>query len=251
MVFIPHVKQGQPLSARTENQKIDAINSVQDKINTLFTPKIPHNFGLIANVRNSTGGTLHAGETCIITGIRFTNLTKSELMASYLTSGLVLTASAPVASSPSIVTAFALEPAKSGKLFKAFVQGIVGAMVSFTDASHGYAIEKTDGLHSAKFGNYKIIGSSNETGSSPFERFCIVYPVNLGHVVGTTQSTIQGPSSETDVVVHSGLTIEDVKCPMLRSSESITSGSKVVVSFNVTEHEFEIIEAQCPEGSGS
>ena len=37
MGFLPHVQKGDALSARRENAKIDAINAISDRLDTLWT----------------------------------------------------------------------------------------------------------------------------------------------------------------------------------------------------------------------
>ena len=64
-----------------------------------------------------------------------------------------------------------------------------------------------------------------------------------GHLTGMTSSAITGPGSETTVA---GKT---VTCPLLKSSETIASGTKVIISRNQSSGNWQIIEAQCPSGS--
>ena len=71
-----------------------------------------------------------------------------------------------------------------------------------------------------------------------------------GHFRFKTTKKITGANMSERIVFPDGFT-RDVYCPLLRTNESIESGSIIVVSFNEETKKYEIIETQCPAASAA
>lgn len=79
--------------------------------------------------------------------------------------------------------------------------------------------------------------------------------IESGHYVGKTKRKINGAGGsgyETTNILDLASTsnneivlLENVKCPLLRSTEELAAGTLVIVSKNIKSGEWQIIEAQC------
>ena len=242
------VKKGDKLTAAKENQKIAEINAINDRLNTLYIPNNA-NGGIICTIKNSTGSHKTTGSVLAVSGIR-KNGNKDTLLALYQNSGIQLSGSTP--SSSSSVLAFLLEAIPNNGIGKCFVPNVIGSLITIADSSHSYANPSSSGLTTCVYGIYRIIAKSNENSGVGF---AIIIPNQNGHIRGTVLSKITGTSgsgSTAQVKLTNNAILDDIGCPLLRSDESIEYNSRVVLSWNMLEMKYEIIEAQCPsEGSGS
>lgn len=241
--YLPPVKPGDPFSARAENARIDAINSITARLNTLYTPPT-RSGGIQCTVYNNTSNNIPTGGVLEVYGARQEG-DKDKMLALYRSSGLQLIGNAVDAKAR--VIAFALEGIPHGGIGRCYVPGVIGALVTVVNAGHAYATVTAGGLKTSPFGEFEIVERSTETSGTAF---ALLVPVNLGHLIGTTQAVITGATGSANVRVKNeagdSVTLEGVKCPLLRGSETIASGSVVVLSWNTIERKYEIIEAQCP-----
>lgn len=242
MILEP-VRQGDKLSAIRENQKIAEINAINDRLNSLYIGS-RSTAGIQCTIYNNTPTTVPTGGVLEVYTARQEG-NKKKLLSLYQTSGLQLKGFQ--VSAKTRIVAFALESIPHGKIGRCYVPGVIGALVTVVDSSHKYATVTTNGLKTCPYGEYEIIELSTETSG---QAFSLLVPVNLGHLIGTTQAAIQGSTGSANVRVKNEagdyVTLPNMKCPLLRGTDTIPSGTIVVLSWNVIDRRYEIIEAQCP-----
>lgn len=235
------VKKGEKLTAQRENQRIKAINDLTDRLDSLFTNNNSGG-GLICTIKNTATKKL-CGDVLEVDGLRSTG-NKAKLTSLYQNNGIQLSGSSP--SSSSSVIAFLLEAIPHNGIGRCYVPNVIGANIYINDSSHNYCNTSSTGLTSVPYGEYRIIAKSTGTG----EGFAIIIPNQMGHIRGELKATrIKGNSGNeatATVTLTNNIELPNIGCPMLRTDEIIPKDSKVVLSWNVIERKYEIIEAQCP-----
>jgi len=237
MPILEHVRKGEIPSARKENERIDAINSLSDRLNTLYTGPVRAG-GMMVTISNTTSSDIQTGGVLAVTGVRVSG-SFDKMKACYMKGSVPLTGAAAAADSPLI--AIALEGIPAGAIGRALVPDLYGVVAEQANANHNLIKKAAGKLTTTDNGIFRILGKSTASNSLIF---AFVYRMAAGHRVATTSNMSGTGSSWTANVTIDGLSVP-VKCPLLASGKSIANSSTVVVSWNETANEWQIIETAC------
>lgn len=241
MAWLNGVKKGQAITAAWANSLIEAVTDLQKKpaqVGALFTSSA-------ATIQNNSGGNKAQSGILAITGMRGgTNITPTEAFNRFKESGFQLIGGTPTSTS---VVASLTEAIPDGKIGNCACEGLVAAFVTFGPGSTNYTrANSANNFVAAQAGQWVILGRSSIASN---RAFCYLYrQPPVGHRVVTLTSPINGTGTTT--VTIDGASVA-VTCPLLRENESIAAGSVVIVSFNGGANVWQVIEAQCPDNSGS
>ena len=220
MTWLNSVKKGQKITADWANSLIGAVTDLQTKptpTGDLFTsPKM--------TIKNSSGSAKTTAGILGITGMRDgSTITPTEAFKRFRKSGFQLEGGTPTSTS---VVASLSEAIPAGKIGDCRCDGLVAAFVTFGPGSTNYTHANSgNNFVAAQAGRWLIVGKSTIVSN---KAFCyLFYQPPVGHRTATLSSSLS-------------------TCPLLRSGESIPSGSVVVLSFNGASNVWQIIEAQCP-----
>lgn len=247
MGYLPHVQKGDALSASRENAKIDAINALADRLDSLYTG-VGGRPGMRVTILNNSNANVPTGGVLSVSGVRISG-SFEKFSSVYLNGSVPLTGSYPFPASP--LFAFALEGIPAGKIGRAVVPDLYAVVAEQYSSSHNFLEVVTGKFKTADYGRYHILGKSSANDDD--QVFCFVYPVRHdGHHVVTLTTGITGPNGTGTATIDGG--VFTVYCPLLRggdSPESIPAGTLVVVSWNIEHGHWEVIEMQCPVVSSS
>ena len=247
MGYLPHVKAGERPSAKKENAKIDAINGLTDRLNTLWLPG-GSSGGLRVTISNASGSAVPSGGALKVTGCRASG-SFDKMKALWLSGSIPLTGAA--LDEHSDLIAYALEGIPAGEIGRAYCPGVMMVPAILKDSDHQWIDTSDEGLATTDNGLFRILAKSSPAGSqsggsggsgsgeSDETIFALVYKVE-GHRYANTASKITGPT-QTANVSFAGATVP-VACPMMGTSGVLASGSKVVVSYNAYSRKWEIID---------
>lgn len=212
------------------------------------------NFQRLAKVyvQNNTGADLRIGQKVYITGRRpsFDTMFREYINDGYMFLGIA-NANNPYG--------FCIEPIKQEHIGEVFVNGLCPALLDSETSTHKYAkidstgqLVSTDNEREAEF--WKVDASSGTNDGKTFAYLIARQksPEPCGHLVGYTTVPIEGDQEVTSVIVGSGTsaqTYENVTCPLLRENETISDGTTVIISKNMSTGEWQIIEARCQAGN--
>ena len=247
MGFLPHVQKGDALSARKENAKIDAINAISDRLDTLWLGGGGRG-GLRMTILNNSPNAVPTCGALSVTGARisgsFDKFRNVYMSGSVPLSGGALSQTAPL-------VAYALEGIPAGKIGRVYVPDLYAVIAEEMSSSDQFLRQAATLYRTANNGALRILAKSEADDDDRV--FCFAYPVkHEGHRVCTTSGwngTSKGPDWSANVTIDGAAV--SVKCQLLRSGESIVNGTTVIVSWNPDEGKWEVIEAQCPAESGS
>lgn len=185
----------------------------------------------------NNGPDILAGLPLAITGRMFPNVNENDAITEYLTFGVQLAANVPLDDDPDQVIAITAEPIYSGRVGRVWLGGTIGASVSISDESHKYVDCDSSGLFSADSGPFRLVAH--------VDSFAFILPNSTGggHLVGSTQSAISGPSATTNVNVNGKY--YECSCPILSGNGKISAGKTVVISRNMQSGDWQIIAAEC------
>lgn len=209
------------------------------------------NFLRLPRAWYKNGGTaLKVGQRVYLSYTNNGSKSFNDLVAEYASDGFVLGGS--TTASAGAASGFLLEPIKANAVGAVYVPGLTAAILTSCTTAHKYARNDNGNLVSTSDESlaeyYKVANSTAASGNY----FCYLVPYGRsggGHLVGETSATITGPNATCNVTVTNGASTETfsgVKCPLLRSGESIEADALVVISVNRVSGNWEIIEAQCP-----
>ena len=248
MGMLEHVKVGEKPSARKENAKIDAINSLTDRLNTLWTGGGASG-GLRVTISNPGNTPKLTGQPLAVSGCRATG-SFGKFVSLYLGGSIPLEGGSLSASTELI--AYASEAIQPNGIGRAVVPGLFAARVEVSDTSHLWAKPAAGELVSATNGRWRILAKSDreDAANDKNTAFCLLWSPSGIRTGTTSEGTGTGTSWTAKVSIAGASTT--VACPLLRSGESIDNGTLVVVALNEAAGAWQVIEAQCPaEGSGS
>lgn len=248
MGFLEHVKVGEKPSAKKENAKIDAINALSDRLDTLWKGGGAAG-GLRVTIENPGNTPVMTGQPLAVTGCRASG-SFEKFVSLYLGGSIPLDGGTLAASSELVAWAAQAIPAHG--IGRAVVPGLFAARVEVSDTSHKWAKPDAAKLVSATNGRWRILAKSDreDAANGKNTALCLLWSP-AGIRTGQTGSGSGTGDSWTASVSIAGASTP-VKCPLLRSGESIDNGTQVVVALNEAEGVWQVIESQCPaEGSGS
>ena len=178
-----------------------------------------------------------AGLPLVVTGRMFPGVSEEDAITEYLTYGVQLSGRYPDDDDPDQIIAITAEPIYGGRVGRVWLGGVIGASVNVSDESHKYVDCDSSGLFSSDSGPFRLVA---HVGS-----FAFILPNSTGggHLVGSTQSAISGPSATTNVSVD-GKDYE-CSCPILSGNGKISAGKTVVISRNMQRGDWQIIAAEC------
>jgi len=241
MGYLPHVQKGEALSARKENQRIDAINALADRLDSLWLGG-GRTGALRVTVSNGSSAAVPSGGVLAVTGCRASG--SFDKMKSLWLNGSIPLSGAAVARSTAL-PALALEGIPAGKIGRALVPDLLAVTADEMRSSDGFVTFGAGKLVTSSNGLWRILARSEANDDDQI--FALVYPLKPGHRVCTTSGwngTATGENWSANVTID-GATVS-VKCPLLRSGESIANGTTVIVSWNGSDNVWQVIEAQCP-----
>lgn len=248
MGYLPHVKKGDALSARRENAKIDAINALSDRLDTLWKGGGAAG-GLRVTISNPGNTHVMTGQPLAVSGCRASG-SFGKFVSLYLGGSIPLEGGTLAASSELVAWADHGIPANG--IGRAVVPGLFAARVEVSDTSHKWAKPAAGKLVSASNGRWRILAKSDreDAANGKNTAFCLLWSPSGIRTGMTSEGTGTGTSWTAKVSIAGASTT--VACPLLRSGESIANGTPVVVALNEAAGAWQVIEAQCPsEGSGS
>lgn len=243
MGYLPHVKKGDALSARKENAKIDAINALSDRLDTLWKGGGAAG-GLRVTIENPGNTPVMTGQPLAVTGCRASG-SFEKFVSLYLGGSIPLEGGTLAASSE--LVAWAAQGIPANGIGRAVVPGLFAARVEISDTSHPWAKPAAGKLVSAANGRWRILAKSDreDAANGKNTAFCLLWsPAGIRTGQIGSDGTGTGDSWTASVTIAGAST--PVKCPLLRSGESIGSGMTVVVALNEAAGVWQVIEAQCP-----
>ena len=243
MGYLPHVKKGDALSARKENAKIDAINALSDRLDTLWKGGGAAG-GLRVTIENPGNTPVMTGQPFAVTGCRASG-SFEKFVSLYLGGSIPLDGGTLAASSE--LVAWAAQGIPAHGIGRAVVPGLFAARVEISDTSHPWAKPAAGKLVSAANGRWRILAKSDreDAANGKNTAFCLLWsPAGIRTGQIGSDGTGTGDSWTASVTIADAST--PVKCPLLRSGESIGSGMTVVVALNEADGVWQVIEAQCP-----
>lgn len=243
MGYLPHVKKGDALSARKENAKIDAINALSDRLDTLWKGGGAAG-GLRVTIENPGNTPVMTGQPLAVTGCRASG-SFEKFVSLYLGGSIPLEGGTLAASSE--LVAWTAQGIPANGIGRAVVPGLFAARVEISDTSHPWAKPAAGKLVSAANGRWRILAKSDreDAANGKNTAFCLLWSpagIRTGQIGSDGSGT--GDSWTASVTIAGAST--PVKCPLLRQGESIGSGMTVVVALNEAEGVWQVIEAQCP-----
>lgn len=245
MGFLEHVKVGEKPSAKKENAKIDAINALTDRLDTLWKGGGAAG-GLRVTIENPGNTPVMTGQPLAVTGCRASGSFK-KFVSLYLGGSIPLDGGTLAASSELVAWAAQAIPAHG--IGRAVVPGLFAARVEVSDTSHKWAKPASGKLVSATNGRWRILAKSDREDATNNKNtaLCLLWSP-AGIRTGQTGSGSGTGSNWTASVSIAGASTP-VKCPLLRPGESIDDETPVVVALNEAAGEWQVIEAQCPAES--
>lgn len=243
MGYLPHVQKGEALSARKENQRIDAINALADRLDTLWKGGGAAG-GLRVTIENPGNTPVMTGQPLAVTGCRASG-SFEKFVSLYLGGSIPLDGGTLAASSE--LVAWAAQGIPAHGIGRAVVPGLFAARVEISDTSHQWAKPAAGKLVSAANGRWRILAKSDreDAANGKNTAFCLLWsPAGIRTGQIGSDGTGTGGSWTASVTIAGAST--PVKCPLLRSGESIGSGMTVVVALNEADGVWQVIEAQCP-----